>query len=240
MKKLTYLLLLTPMFFFTSCSAQIWKQAEDILKEQTNSKPTQEEAGNGIKEALINGITKGVANVSVLDGYFGNPKIKLPFPEDAKKVETKLRDLGMDKEADNVILTINRAAEDAASEAKAIFITAIKSLTFEDAFKIVKGSDDEATQFLMRTTTDQLAKKFKPIIQVSLDKVDATKYWADVMGIYNKIPFVEKVETDLAEYVTRKAIAGLFVMIAKEELAIRQDPAARTSDLLKKVFSGNW
>ena len=210
------------------------KKVKSVFK--TNSGYSDQEAGDGIKEALINGITKGVAEVSQLDGYFGNPKIKIPIPPEAQKVETQLRNMGLGSEIDKAILSINRAAEDAAIEAKPIFVAAIRSLTFEDAINIVTGEQDAATKYLERTTTNPLTEKFEPIIEASLEKVNATKYWEDVISTYNKIPLVQDLNPDLTSYVTQKALEGLFHMIAKEELAIRQDPVARTSAILKKVF----
>ena len=210
------------------------KKVKSVFK--INSGYSEQEAGEGIKEALINGITKGVAEVSQLDGYFGNPKIKIPIPPDAQKVETQLRNMGLGSEVDKAILSINRAAEDAAIEAKPIFVAAIRSLTFEDAINIVTGEQNAATKYLERTTTNPLTEKFEPIIAASLEKVNATKYWEDVIGTYNKIPLVQDLNPDLTSYVTQKALEGLFHMIAKEELAIRQDPVARTSAILKKVF----
>ncbi|MDB5284096.1 MAG: hypothetical protein JWO06_3171 [Bacteroidota bacterium] len=198
---------------------------------------TQDEAARAIKEALSNGITKGVDKVSVADGYFKNPSIKIPFPPEAQKVEDALRRVGLGNMIDNVVSSMNHAAENAAKAATAIFINAIKQMTVSDAIGIVNNKQqDAATQFLQRTTTDQLVGAFKPSIKDALDKTGATKYWTDVMTEYNKLPFVSKVETDLPEYATRKAIGGLFFMVAKEEASIRKDPLARTSDLLKKVF----
>lgn len=198
---------------------------------------TSEEVSKGLKEALINGITKGTDITSKLDGYYKNPEIKIPFPPDVKMVEDKLRMLGMGGEVDKFIVTLNRGAEDAAKEAKPIFIAAIKQMTIDDAMAILKGQPDAATQFLQRTTTAQLKEKFKPVVQVSLDRVQATKYYADLVKNYNRIPFVSKVNPSLKDYATDKAIQGLFTMIAKEEKSIRQDPLARTSDLLQKVFN---
>lgn len=233
MKKLS---LLFALLFVFSCSAeaQLLKKAKSLLGGKDGF--TAEEAANGLKEALIQGTGKGVNVLSVADGYLGNPEVKIPFPEDAKNVEKKLRQLGFSKQVDEAITSLNRAAEDAASEAKDIFVAAIRGLTIDDAINIVKGEQDAATQFLERETTSDLTSKFSPIINASLKKVDATKYWSDVMGTYNKIPLVKKVETDLTAYVTQKAIDGLFVMIAKEELNIRQNPGARATELLKKVF----
>lgn len=194
------------------------------------------EIAEGLKEALTNGISKGSDLVSQLDGYFKNPEIKLPFPPEAKNAETKLRQMGLGSEVDKFVLTLNRAAEDAAKEAKPIFITAIKSMTIQDAASILQGAPDAATQYLKRTTSEQLKEKFKPVVQNSLNKVNATKYYADLIGTYNKVPLVQKMNPDLDEYATDKAIEGLFIMIAKEEKNIRSNPAARTSELLKKVF----
>jgi hypothetical protein len=224
----------------TACtSAQISQTLNDVNKAlgtPQSSTPTTEEVGGGLKEALINGISKGSDLVSITDGYFKNPEIKIPFPPDVKKVEDKLRQLGFGKKVDDFVMTLNRGAEEAAKEAKPIFISAIKQLTIQDAWALLKGEPDAATQFLKRTTTPQLKEKFSPVVQVALDKVSATKYYSDVINTYNKIPFVEKVNPDLNAYATDKAIEGLFVMVAKEEKNIRENPVARTTDLLKKVF----
>ena len=199
---------------------------------------TEEEAGKALKEALSKGAVKGSATVSKLDGYFGNPKIKIPFPPDAKKIEDKLRSIGLNKECDDVILSVNRAAEDAGSSAKDVFTKVISDMTITDAINIVKGSDNAGTEYLKAKSRAMLVEAFKPIIKASLDKVGATKNWELVITKYNKIPFVEKVNPDLVQYATEKAIDGLFVKVAEEELQIRKDPIARTSDLLKKVFGG--
>jgi hypothetical protein len=159
------------------------------------------------------------------------------FPPEAQKVERKLRSLGFNKLADNVILSINRAAEDAAKEAKPIFISAIKEMTITDASNILlSGQTDAATQYFQRVTTDQLMQSFRPVIQSSLGKVGATKYWSDAITAYNQIPLTTKVNPDLSSYVAQKAIEGLFLEIAKEELRIRQNISARNTTLLQKVF----
>jgi hypothetical protein len=219
-------------------SAQISQTLNEVSKAAGTTQPalTTEEVGGGLKEALINGISKGADLVSITDGYFKNPEIKIPFPPDVKKVEDKLRQVGLGNKVDEFVMTLNRGAEEAAKEAKPIFINAIKQLTIEDAWGILKGNPDAATQFLKRTTTPQLKEKFSPVVKAALDKVSATKYYADVVNSYNKIPFVEKVNPDLNSYATDKAIEGLFVMVAREEKNIRENPVARTTDLLKKVF----
>lgn len=218
-------------------TAQINQTLNEVNKVMATDKPlTTAEVGEGLKEALVNGISKGSDRVSQLDGYFKNPEIKIPFPPEAKKVEDKLRQIGMDKQVDEFIVTLNRGAENAAKEAKPIFISAIKQMTIEDAWGILKGNENAATNYLQRTTSAALKEKFKPVIQASLVKVNATKYYSDLVNTYNKIPFVEKVNPDLNEYATNLAMRGLFLQIEKEEKNIRKDPLARTSDLLKRVF----
>lgn len=228
------MLLLTTSLAFS----QFWKSAEKKAKQALQGTPlTADEVARGLKEALTNGTTKGTQQVSQVDGYFKNPEIKIPFPPDVKIVEVKLRALGMGTQVDEFVLSVNRAAEDAAKEAAPIFVSAIKQMTIDDAFAILKGEPDAATQYLKRTTSPQLKEKFRPIVDTSLKKVNATKYYGDLINNYNRIPFVQKVNPDLSAYATDMAIQGLFVMIAKEEKNIRQDPVARTSDLLKKVFN---
>ncbi len=208
------------------------------LKNTSKSLPsiTEDEAATALRDALNNGINNSVEIVSKVDGYLQNPEIKIPFPPDAKKIENRLRSLGLNKLVDDAILFINRAAEDAATEAKPIIIQAIKNMTVKDAINIVKGKEDEGTNYLKKNTFDSLYKKFIPPIEISLEKVNATKHWSTVINRYNKIPLVQKVNPDLDDYVTRKALDGLFIMIAKEEKKIREKPLARVTETLKKVF----
>lgn len=220
-------------------TAQINQTIGDVNKTLggTASQPlTTAEVADGLKEALIKGISTGSDLVSQLDGYFKNPEIKIPFPPEVKKVEDKLRQIGFGGEVDKFVMQLNRGAEDAAKEAKPIFITAIRSMTIQDAWAILRGENDAATQYLKRTTSDQLKSKFKPVIQTSLNKVNATKYYGDIVNRYNQLPLVQKVNPNLDDYATDKAIEGLFLMIAKEEKNIRENPIARTTELLKKVF----
>lgn len=231
------LFIISVVVFGACTSAQINQTIGDVNKTLGGSQPlTTAEVAEGLKEALIKGISTGADVVSQLDGYFKNPEIKIPFPLEVKRVEDKLRQIGFGNEVDKFVMTLNRGAEDAALEAKPIFITAIRSMTIEDAWSILRGQDDAATQYLKRTTSGQLKEKFKPVIQNSLNKVNATKYYGDIVNRYNQIPFVQKVNPNLDEYATDKAIEGLFIMIAKEEKNIRQNPVARTSELLRKVF----
>lgn len=233
MKKVLALVIFISIGHFSMAQFNLGK----IKKALTGESLSAEEVGRGLKEALEKGVSQGTDIVSQLDGYYKNPQIKIPFPPDVQKVETRLRQLGLDEQVDKFILSLNRAAEDAAKEAKPIFISAIKQMTIEDAWAILKGEDDAATQYLKKTTSRQLFEKFQPIVRASLEKVDATKYYSDLINTYNKIPLVEDVNPDLDEYATNKAIDGLFVMIAKEEKEIRENPAARTTDILKRVFN---
>lgn len=234
MKKIFFLIIIASLCFQYT-NAQFLKDAKKLLNSK-NKGLSEKDAADGIKEALVNGTGQSVKLVSVLDGYWGNPEIRIPFPDEAKEMESKLKAIGMSKKVDEFNESMNRAAEKAANEAKPIFIAAIKGMTVKDAIKIVKGSDNAATLYLKNTTSPELIDKFRPPIKTSLDNVNATKYWSDLITIYNKIPMVKKLNPDLTQYVTQKAIDGLFIMIAKEELKIRKDPMARTSELLKKVF----
>jgi len=232
---LTLLIFLAFIGSSSVSNAQFWKKAANTIS--SNSKNiSNEDAVAGIKEALTQGTNKSVDLVSAVDGYLGNPEIKIPFPPEAKTVEEKLRLIGLGSEVDKVVVSINRAAEDAATEVKPIFISAIKNMSISDALDIVSGDQHAATSYLQKTTTKDISIKIKPLIENSLEKVDATKYWDDVIHTYNNIPFVKKMNPDLSEYVTEKAIEGMFVMIAKEEEKIRKDPLARTSELLELVF----
>ena len=225
-------------FLLGACTtAQINQAISDANKVVGGDKPlTTAEVTEGLKEALIKGISNGSDLASQVDGYFKNAEIKIPFPPDVKKVEDRLRQLGLGGEVDKFIMTLNRGAEDAAKEAKPIFISAIKQMTIDDAWAILKGEPDAATQYLKKTTSVQLKEKFSPVIQTSLDKVNATKYYGEIINRYNSIPLVQKVNPNLNDYATDMAIQGLFTMIAKEEKSIRQDPLARTTELLKRVF----
>lgn len=224
------------IFIFSSCqsSAQIGKFLEKA--GQITGNPTTSEITSGLKEALEKGTGISADRLSTENGYLGNLDVKILFPEEARQVERSLRNLGLGNLCDQVITSLNRAAEDAAKEAKPIFTDAIKQMSFQDVQQILLGADNAATQYFQRTTTNSLSEKFSPIIDSSLEKVEATQYWDDVMTRYNKIPLVKPVNTDLTAYVTDKAIQGLFFEIAKEELNIREQVGARTSPLLQKVF----
>jgi hypothetical protein len=189
----------------------------------------------GLKEALETGTNRGVQKLSVADGFFKDAAIKILMPDEAKKVESTLRRFGMGKQVDEAILSMNRAAEDAAKDAAPIFVTAIKQMSIQDAWGILKGGDSSATKYLREKTTASLISAFRPVIENSMTKVNATKYWNTVFTTYNKFS-KDKVNTDLAAYVTERALTGIFYQVAQEEMKIRKDPVARTTDILKKVF----
>lgn len=214
-------------------------------KTKTNTKsksgitlPLSEgEVSDGLKQALQIGAQNATGKVSAVNGFFGNALIKVLMPPETKKVENTLRQIGLGDHVDKAILTMNRAAEDASKQAVPIFIEAIKGMSITDAISILKGNKDAATQYLKSKTTAQLTKTFRPVIEESLDKYNATKYWADVFNVYNDLPTTfKKVNSDLPGYVTEKALNGLFIYIADEEAKIRNNPASRVTDLLKKVF----
>ncbi|HWZ16024.1 MAG TPA: DUF4197 domain-containing protein [Mucilaginibacter sp.] len=201
------------------------------------AKPSPFEIGNGLKQALELATTKSTDQLSQVDGFFANAAVKILFPPQAQKAEKTLRKFGFNKLCDNVILSLNRAAEDAAKQARPIFISAIRQMSLKDVTNILLGGQDAATQYFKQTTTGQLTVSFKPVIQTSLNKTGATRYYGDAVNQYNQIPFVRKMNPDISEYVTQKAIDGLFYQIALEELNIRKNVGARSTPLLQKIFS---
>jgi hypothetical protein len=198
-----------------------------------------DDIANGLKEALTLGAQKSANQLSAVDGFFKDAAVKILLPEQAQKVEKTLRGMGMGQLVDNAILSLNRAAEDAAKSAAPIFVNAIKNMSIQDALGILKGTDTAATGYLRKTTSAQLTSTFKPVIDASLQKTDATKYWKDIFETYNKLPTTfKKVDPDLSSYATQKTMNGIFYYVAIEEKKIRKDPAAQVTDLLKKVFGG--
>ena len=212
------------------------QQVLEQLPQQTGIL-SQAEMGNGLKEALNNGITKQVSKLTATDGFFRNEAVKILLPEELQKVDTKLRQLGMTKLADDGLRILNRAAEDAVKEATPIFVDAVKQMTFTDAKNILFGNESSATTYLQTTTSSALYGKFSPVIKNSFAKVGADKIWTQIITKYNSIPLVTKVNPDLTDYTTNKAMEGVFKMIAVEEKDIRTNFSARTSDLLKRVFA---
>jgi hypothetical protein len=220
----------------TGAFSQI-KLPKFLNKNSSASGVTENEAGQGIKEALTQGVTNAVLNLNKTDGFFGSEVYKMFLPPDAKKIETTLRNLGMGAQVDKAILAINRGAEDAVAFAKPIFVDAIKQMTLTDALNILKGNKDAATQYFKQKTTAKLTTAFTPSVKTSLEKVDATKYYTDIVTTYNKLPTTfNKINPDLTSYVVGKAVDALFDQVAKEEANIRANPAARATDILKKVF----
>lgn len=199
---------------------------------------TSAEIASGLKEALRIGTQNGTGKLAAADGFFSNAAVKILMPEEAQKVESTLRNIGLGSLVDKAVLSMNRAAEDAAKSATPIFVNAIKEMTITDALGILKGGDYAATDYFRGKTTLPLTNAFRPVIEKALTKVDATKYWNDVFTAYNKFA-ANPVNTNLAAYVTERSLAGIFYEVGQEELKIRQDPAARVTDLLKKVFGSN-
>lgn len=207
--------------------------------KSTKGSLSTEEVVQGLKEALSVGAEKSASQLSNVDGYFKNAAIKILLPSEVQKVQDAVTKIpGGSKLVDDAILSMNRAAEDAAKSAAPIFINAIKNMSFADAWSILKGGDSAATKYLKQQTTKPLTEAFRPIIDKSLAKVNATQHWNTVFSTYNKFSF-KKVNPDLASYVTDKALEGIFYQLAQEELKIRKDPVAQTTNILKKVFGGN-
>ncbi len=209
---------------------------QKVLGGNTKNSLSNDEIVSGLKEALSVGTNNATKQLSAADGFFKDAAIKILMPEEAKKAEKKLRTLGMGKLVDDAILAMNRAAEDASQSAAPIFIDAVKQMSIGDAVGILKGGDFAATNYLKDKTTASLTESFRPVIETSLKKVDATKYWNAVFTAYNKVS-ADKVNPDLSAYVTEKALSGIFHQVGLEEQKIRKDPFARTTDILKKVFA---
>ncbi|MDH7462781.1 DUF4197 domain-containing protein [Chitinophagaceae bacterium 26-R-25] len=189
----------------------------------------------GLKEALNVGAQNSTSKLSAADGFFKDAAVKILMPDEAKKVESTLRSMGMGKLVDDAILSVNRAAEDASKTAAPIFLNAIKSMSVKDALGILQGTDTAATSYLRKTTNTDLTGSFKPVIEQSLQKTNATKYWSEVFTAYNKVSF-KKVDPDLTNYVTTKALNGIFYYVGEEEKKIRTNPTAQVTDILKQVF----
>lgn len=211
------------------------ESAKPILNSTGYGSLSNEEVVQGLKEALRVGTDSATFHLGLLNGFFGDDMIRILMPPDAQKVEKTLRDAGFGGTVDKAILSMNRAAEDASKYVGNIFLDAIKQMTIQDAFGILNGGNYAATDYLKSKTTAQLTEAFKPVVSKSLAFTNATKYWSDVFTLYNRFS-KNPVNTDLTAYVTEKALQGLFYHIGLEEQKIRQDPAARVTDILKKVF----
>ncbi|MCW4468508.1 DUF4197 domain-containing protein [Flavobacterium sp. MFBS3-15] len=234
--------ILFSLFIVMALSANANAQLKDLVGKGKDlisggGSLSNADIGKALKEALNNGVTKEVTKLTAEDGFYKNEAVKILLPPELQKVDRKLRQMGMSSLADEGIKVLNRAAEDAVKEATPIFVDAITKMTITDAKKILMGADNSATAYLQKTTTTPLYGKFSPVVKTSLDKVGADKVWAGIIAKYNALPLVSKVNPDLTDYVTTKALEGVFKMITVEEKNIRTNLSSRTSDLLKKVFA---
>ncbi len=244
MKKQTSILALAAFVAFSTishpaiCQLDALKatalKAKNAYKGQ--SKLSNEDVVNGLKEALNVGTNKSTTAASQTDGFYKNAKIKIPFPAEALEVKNTIDKLGMSSETEKFVETMNRSAEDASKSAAPIFIDAIKNMSLQDGFAILNGGDSAATTYLRVKTTEQLTQALKPIIKAAIEKNEVAKYWSPVVNKYNKIPFTKKYNPDLEAYITQKTLDGLFVLIAEQEGFIRKNPSAQVSDILKRVF----
>jgi hypothetical protein len=222
------------LFFISGCETA--KTIMDSVGTGGNGSLTTTEVVDGLKTALELGADSATHKLSQLNGFYADAMVKILMPPEAQKVEQTLRNVGLGGVVDKAVLSMNRAAEDASKYVGNIFLNAIKQMTIQDAFSILRGGNTAATDYLKEKTTSQLTTAFKPIISKSLDNTNATKYWSEVFTAYNRFSSTP-VNTDLTAYVTQKALDGLFYKIGLEEEQIRQDPAARVKDILKKVFA---
>src|SRR5665647_1061151 len=240
---LTFVLASVSLFAQNDSSVNLngmFKKASSIFGKKSNNNNassglSSSEIVSGLKEALSIGAQKSGDKLSAPDGFFKDAAVKILLPEQIRDIESKMRMMGMGKMVDNAELSMNRAAEDASKAAAPIFLSAIKKMTVTDALNILRGSDTAATGYLRKTTSPELINSFRPIIEESLKKVDATKYWKDVFNVYNRFSSTP-VDTDINSYVTTKALDGIFYYVAQEEIGIRKNPAQRATDILKKVF----
>ena len=232
MKKLVLLLVLLPFLGTAQLKKKIIKKATAITKTLTDS-----DYGAALKEALNKGVTDQVSKLTAVDGFYKNEAVKILMPEELQKVDKMLRKMGMANLADDGIRALNRAAEDAVKEATPIFVTTIKNITITDAKAILLGEQNAATMYLQKSTTKPLYDKFNPVVKESIGRVGADVVWTNIIEKYNKIPLIAKVNPDITDYVTNKALDGVFTMITVEEKNIRTNVGARTSDLLKKAFA---
>ncbi|MGZ3882844.1 MAG: DUF4197 domain-containing protein [Bacteroidia bacterium] len=222
-------------------SKELEQKAKDDLKGNgsgTNSASplSNDDVVKGLREALTVGANNSTAIASKVDGFYKNPRLFIPWPPEAQAMKDKLMKLGFEKKIEEFETSLNRAAEEAAKNAAQIFINAITNMSIGDGFAILKGNDTAATNYLRKTTYTPLTDKFRPVVRDAIEKVKVTSYWTPLVTAYNKIPGVKKQNPDLEDYVTKRGANGVFVLVADEEAKIRKDPAARVTDILKKVF----
>lgn len=216
----------------------LFKKAGEIVGNTASGKGSSlsgDEIVAGLKEALSVGAENSTLKLSSVDGFLKDAAVKILMPEEVRKMEGRMRALGMGKVVDQAVTSMNRAAEDASKKASPIFISAIKKMTIQDALGILRGTDTAATSYLKQKTSNELTNAFRPVIENALKKVDATRYWSNVFNVYNRFA-VTPVTADINEYVTERALRGIFFYVGEEEKKIRTNPAARVNDILKKVF----
>ncbi|QVY65188.1 DUF4197 domain-containing protein [Polaribacter sp. Q13] len=214
--------------------AELQKVANQVSQSTGLS---QEQIGNGLREALDKGIKDQVSKLTATNGFYKNDLVKIMLPEELQAVDKGLRKVGLSNLADEGIKVLNRAAEDAVKTATPIFVNAVKDMTFADAKTILLGDQNAATSYLQGKTTDNLTASFSPVIKNSFSKVGADKVWSNLISKYNSIPFVKSVNPDLTQYVTNQALKGVFTMIEVEEKGIRENVGLRSTALLKQVFA---
>ncbi|MFC1515174.1 DUF4197 domain-containing protein [Thermodesulfobacteriota bacterium] len=228
-------LLIVPASQVHAGFGDVFKSIQKMI--ETGGGLSESEIVNGLKEALEIGTDNAVKIVSSVNGYYGNPEIRIPLPEPVRKMEKALRGVGFGSQVDAFELSMNRAAEQAAPEAGALFLETIKQMSFADARNILEGEDNAATLYFKEKTEIQLGQTFKPIVHSTMSEVGVTRIYQDLNTKVQSIPFAGNLDMDLDQYVTDRALDGLFLMLAEEERKIREDPAARVTDLLKKVFN---
>lgn len=228
------ILLFVAIIQLTSCA-----ELQNIVNNLPNASKviTQEQMGNGLRAALDKGITKQVSKLTAENGFYSNELVKIVLPEELKKVDETLRKIGLGNLADKGLQAINSAASDAVKTATPIFVDAVKQITFADAKNILLGQDNAATTYLQNKTNTALYSSFNPVIKNSFSKVGADQIWSNLINKYNSIPFINKVNPDLTDYVTQQALQGVYKMIAVEEKDIRKNVASRTTTLLQQVFA---
>ena len=235
--------------FITQADALDFGTLKDALKSTGNSNATtstssgtgvsslsNDEASSGLKEALTQGVGKAVGTLGAADGFFGNKEVKIPLPKSLKKIEKGMKLMGMGKQSDELVLKMNRAAEAAVPEAKALLVGSIKQMTLADAKAILTGPQDAATQYFKKTTSAQMSEKFLPIVTKATENVQLAASYNKYAEMASKFGVVKKEDANIEQYVTNKTLDGVYFMIAKEEVAIRKDPLGQASNLLKKVF----
>ena len=229
-------------FFFSlllllnSLHAQTFRDKLDKAKKSLVKTPSNEEIVQGLKEALNTGVHKSSSNASQLDGYLKNPRLFIPFPPEAEKMKSQLIKLGFQKQVTEFETSLNRAAEEAAKKSSPVFMEAVKNMTVTDGMNVLLGADTAATHYLKTATSANLYTQYKPVVQDAIKKVDVTKYWSTLVTLYNKVPGAKKQNPDLDDYVIKRGMSGLFLLVADEEKKIRTDPAVRFSSILKNVF----